>query len=82
LPSIQNKLHDLIDQKLQAALNISLISDICSNRQLASFIAVTATTINKFFKKESIVGDVGVDVGVEIYLSLYKELHPYTPNIW
>jgi hypothetical protein len=58
LPTIMDKLHSTINEKLVDAENICLITDIWTNKQMFDFIGIAACKINMFFEREFIVIDM------------------------
>jgi len=55
LPTIYQQMLDIIDDKLNKARTICLITDIWTNRIYADFLALGAVIINEFFEQELIV---------------------------
>lgn len=55
LPEVLEKVHANINHKLQDAENISLISDIWTDRQMHDFMGLAASVISELFEREFIV---------------------------
>jgi hypothetical protein len=55
LPSIYGHLLKIIDNKLEKALTICLVTDIWTNRTMADFIGLAAIIINECFQQELLV---------------------------
>ena len=55
LPSIYRQMLDAINDKLDKALTICLITDIWTNRIMADFIGLAAIIVNESFKQELLV---------------------------
>jgi hypothetical protein len=61
LPLVYKQLIDVIDQKLDNALTITLITDIWTNKIMADFIGLAAVIVNKFKEREFfVIGMMGM----------------------
>jgi hypothetical protein len=55
LPSVMQKFHEAIQNKLNSGLSICLIVDMWTNRSNKAFLALSASILNREFEKELFV---------------------------